>query len=134
MGRPRTPTNVLDARGAFRKNPARGKARENEPVADDGAGYPPAHFTAEQVSAWSELTENAHAGTLSSADRFAVEMASVLLASFRADPAEFSAAKYQRLQSLLATFGMTPADRSKVAAKAKPKENAFATLFGAKKK
>lgn len=134
MGRPRTPTNVLDARGAFARHPERKRARAAEPEPASELGEPPEHFTAEQSACWREFARLAHRDVMADADRIAVEMAAVLLADFRADPSGFSSAKYQRLQSLLATFGMTPADRSRVGAtKQQPKANPFAALLKGKK-
>jgi hypothetical protein len=43
-GRPPKPTNLLELTGAFRKNPARRKARENEPQAPHIPLAPPASY------------------------------------------------------------------------------------------
>lgn len=133
MGRNRTPTNVLDARGAFKKNPNRRPI--DEPPADDAGpvGDPPEYFNDRQRATWSEIVATCHAGVLCGADRIAVEMAAVLLDQFRADPVEFKAAKIVRLDSLLARFGMTPSDRTKVKVPTKPKANAFSGVVKAKR-
>lgn len=114
MARPRTPTNVLELRNAFKKHPERAKERENEPEVSDPIGDPPEHLHDEVKAAWSELVGQAPRGVLTASDRLAVEMAAFLIVKFRACPMDFAAAEFTRLQGLLATFGMTPADRSRV--------------------
>lgn len=120
MSRPRTPTNVLDMRGAFKTHPERAAARANEPVVVDPVGEPPARCPADIAEAWRELAGQAPAGVLTAADRVALEMAALLLVKFRASPLTFTAAEFGRLQSILASFGMTPADRSRVGVANKP--------------
>jgi hypothetical protein len=129
MARPRKPTNILELKGAFKKDPQRFAARENEPVPVSGLGDAPGYMTFEQKECFQEIRSKAHPGTMSDADSVAVEIAACLLAEFRADPQEFTAAKLGRLQAFLGQFGMTPADRSKVAAPKPKKENPFEGLM-----
>lgn len=127
MARPRTPTNLLDARGAFKRNPQR--RRDGEPVVREPLGAPPVSLAGAALVAWNEIVMTAPIGVLTEADRLAVEMAAHLLAEFRTDPTAFLPAKLMRLQSLLGTFGMTPSDRAKLSIpKAKERENPFAAL------
>jgi hypothetical protein len=116
MGRPRTPSAVLKLRGAFRKNPQR--AREDVQVSGD-IGEAPVHLSEAQRQVWGEIVSDVPLGVLSNADRIAVEVTAVLLCEFRQNPAEFTAAKYARLQALLGHMGMTPADRSRLGLSAK---------------
>lgn len=53
---------------------------------------------------------------LTQADNVAVELAAMLLAEARELSVEFHPAKLAQLRGLLGSFGMTPADRSKVKA------------------
>lgn len=131
MARPRTPTNVLDARGAFKKNPQR--ARPDEPESTEDVGDPPESFDADQRAAWNEFVKTCHVGVLGKADRIALEIASVLLADFRFNPVGMPAAKLARLDSMIARFGMTPSDRSKVKVPKKEAVNPFAKLVGKRK-
>lgn len=131
MGRPRTPSNILDARGAFDKNPNRRRVDEPEPNGE--IGEPPKRFSAAELLAWSEIVSTCAAGVFCKSDRLAVEVAAVLLAMFRADPAGIPAAKLARLDSLMARFGMTPSDRSKVSAPKAPAVNPFAALVAKNK-
>lgn len=126
MARPRTPTNVLDARGSFKKHPER-KRQDAETSGPLGAA--PAHITDAVLEAWREIAGSAPRDVLTGSDRISLEVAANLLAQFRKDPVEFPAAKLVRLEALLGKFGMTPADRAKVGGKKQePKGNAFADL------
>jgi hypothetical protein len=82
MPQPRKPTKVLEASGAFKKNPQR--KRPNEPIVREPLGSPPDTLTAEERKAWMEFAEQSPTGVLTQADRQAVESASVLMAKFRA--------------------------------------------------
>lgn len=129
MARPRTPTNVLDARGAFRKNPDR--ARIDPPTA--GKLRPPPkgeHFTPQHRQIWKEIVKAAPKDVVTESDRFALEICCMLLHEYRTRPLEFPAAKLVRLETLLGKFGMTPSDRAKVAGGGKKKQpgNPFADL------
>lgn len=112
MVKPMTPTRVLEARGSFKAHPER--RRGGEPVVTEPIGDCPAHIVGGAAQAWHEITTGAPDRVLTSADRLSVEVAAVLLAAFRADPAEFPAARLVRLCALLGTFGMTPSDRAKM--------------------
>jgi len=129
MARPRTPTNVLDARGAFRKNPQRERV---DPPAAGKLRPPPkgSHFEEEHRQVWKELVKAAPKDVITESDRFALEICCLLMVEFRQNPLEFTAAKLVRLETLLGKFGMTPADRAKVAGgKAKKANtNPFADL------
>jgi phage terminase small subunit len=119
MGRPRLPTNVLDARGAFKKDPQRAVARADEPKPAEGdeIGEPPDWFGPEQFMCWQEIVTLAHGGTLSSADRLIVEHGAQLLAMLRAEQWRVHPTIMIRWETVLAKLGMTPSDRSKVAAR-----------------
>lgn len=55
MARPRTPTNVLKLRGAFKKDPARGREREDEPIVTEPLGEPPEDWNDWQLKAWANI-------------------------------------------------------------------------------
>lgn len=112
MARPRTPTEVLDMRGAFKNHPQRKQERANEPIVTSPIGEPPNDFTEAELKAWHDITGTAPKGVLTSADTLAVENASRLLAAERAGMNSDSQGR--RLDALLGKFGMTPSDRSKV--------------------
>lgn len=113
MSRPRTPTNILELRGSFDQNPARGAAREGEPEAIEPLGDCPARLVDDQAKAWAELVEACHLGVLCRADRHHVELAARLLAESWTNPG-ISSAKIARLEAMLGKLGMNPSDRSRV--------------------
>lgn len=125
MARPRTPSNVLELRGAFKTHPER--ARHNEPKPAKDVGAPPRHerFTPEHQAIWKEIKKSAAAGVLTVSDRITLEALCYLVLEMRQDPAGFSAAKYSRMEALLGKIGFTPADRSKVSVPSKKPTNAF---------
>jgi len=126
MARPRKPTALLEAKGAFKKDPQR--KRDGEPQVKTPLGNPPAHMTELECAMWFEIAATAPTGVLTSADAFAVEQLSVLLAEFRTIKSELSAQKLARISYYLGQFGMSPGERSKLSIE-KPKDvNPFAEL------
>lgn len=105
------PTNIKALRGTLRKD----RTNPHEPKPRGEIGDPPDHLSEAARACWSELVEHMPPGVAFDSDRLSLELAACLLAEFRADPAGFMAAKLTRLHSLLASFGMTPSDRSRVA-------------------
>jgi hypothetical protein len=112
MARPRTPTNILQMRGAFKNHPERLKDREGEPKVVEPIGDAPVGFTGDLLQAWKDLVDGCPAGVLTKADRLAVEIAAGLLHRHRVMP--LSGSDLSQLTNLLGRFGMTPSDRSKV--------------------
>ncbi|MCB1688655.1 MAG: hypothetical protein KDI33_09230 [Halioglobus sp.] len=115
----KTPTRILEARGAFRKNPQR--KREDEPVVTEPLGSPPDGFKPDEVAAWREIVERAPLGVLTAADWQCVVLASKLFAEAMRDSESMNAARLSRLHSLLGDMGMTPSARASLSI-AKPKE------------
>ena len=115
MPRPKTPLAIADLKGQTRKNPQRYRDRANAPQPQHGVGEPPQWLTNEAASAWVEISSSLPLGVLTIADRVAVEVASTLIAEFRASPKDFTAARLAQLRGLLGSLGLTPADRIKLA-------------------
>jgi len=130
-GRPRKPTNILALKGAFKKDPARLKKREGEPVDDNPVGEPPMHLSENAKQAWNEIISTSIGGVLGQADRIAIEMAANALVKCRGLPgpggeiAKITMSDQTLLFKYLSQFGMTPADRSKIRIPAKKKKNDF---------
>jgi hypothetical protein len=118
MGRPRTPTNVLDAKGAFKRHADRKKARAGEPKVTAPLGEPPAGLTADQLACWKEIAEIAPPGVLTVVDRLAVEEAARILTKIR--QGSVTTEERRLFLNYLGRFGMTPSDRSKVSSNIKP--------------
>lgn len=112
MGRNKTPSNLLELRGAMTAKKRRERA--HEPAPNGEVGSPPEHLTDAQRAAWSEIKGNAPVGVFAKSDRIALELAAVLLTEFREDPKEMITSRMARLDSLLSRFGMTPSDRARV--------------------
>lgn len=126
MARPRTPTKLLDARGAFKKDPQR--KRHGEPEVRDPLGSPPDWLTEFQLVEWREIVHRAPLGVLTAADWHSVAIASVLYAEFKTDAASMPVARITTLEKLLGKFGMSPSDRAKLSIE-KPKDaNPFAAF------
>lgn len=111
MGRKRVPTNILDARGSFKKNPQR---RRHEPDARGAIGHAPRFFDAELRKIWKELVSMIPDGVLTKGDRIALEEMCRLVQESREDPANMQVGKRNLLKTYLVSFGLTPADRSKI--------------------
>lgn len=86
--RPRKPTAVLEANGAFAKNPQRKRARAGEPVDTRPIGEPPAYFDAVHVEAWHEVCAQSPPGVLGKSDALILEMTVRLLVRMRRSPAK----------------------------------------------
>lgn len=133
MARPRTPTVILEKRGAFQHDPQRKDARSNEPVPAGPLGDPPKRFTDLEKEAWSELQLIAPEGVLMISDRIMVEAYCTLVARLRGQKDQFGApqplkaAEFTLLMNILGKLGMTPSDRARIKISEKPaaKENRF---------
>src|SRR6185369_3569970 len=134
MARPRTPSNILDLRGAFKKDPQRGRDREDEPEPKAPVGDAPEHFTDEQKAAWKYIVGIAPLGVLGDSDRAYLEIAAELFALKRdVGVKEMESSKLNRLETMLSKLGLNPADRSRVKVGGRPlapaqRGNAFGNL------
>lgn len=99
--------------GATKKNPQRFTDRKRAPQPTEDLGKPPKHLTADERKAWKEIASQVPPGVLGNTDRIAVEIAARLLVRFRTGLL-LKASEVSCLVSLLARFGMTPADRNKI--------------------
>ena len=123
-GRPKKPTNVLNATGAFKKNPNR--KRGPEPQSKNPLGPAPDDFDDDQRAAYEQIKREAPPGVLTEADSAAVEMAARTMDDIR--KGNITAAQLGRLQSFLVQFGMTPSGRANLNMPTEPKKNGFADL------
>jgi hypothetical protein len=152
MGRPRKSARLLELQGAFDKNPQRG--RDLDPTETRPLGDPPDRLPAKARPFWDEIARIVPAGCLRISDRWAVELASMLMAKMVGEPdvtgileavktglltkaaardlikkaSSISSAELSTLKSLLAALGMTPADRAKLSIPAEKPTNRFADL------
>jgi phage terminase small subunit len=119
---------MLERSGAFDHDPQRREARENEPVPAGPLGEPPEYLTETQKAIWHELAEQVPAGVLTIADRILVEITVKLIARLRDPNERLKAAETNQIIACLARMGLTPADRSKISAKPKHREQADDTF------
>jgi hypothetical protein len=110
MGRPRSPTSVLQLRGAFKINPGRFKDRKNEPLVTTALPEPPRRLPKPVKLAWLEM--QSYGWWLKSADRFLVEIAAVLMARYRID--ELKSGDVSQLIGLLGKIGFSPNERGRM--------------------
>ena len=129
MARNRTPAQILQLKGAYKKDPQRN--RGPEPKAGTFKKTPPRHFNPEEKKVWRELIRDIADGVLQQSDRIILEQACLLLCVIRKSrstliPIYGSNGKlinmrmacpvsaHQALTSCLSRLGMTPADRTRV--------------------
>jgi hypothetical protein len=123
MPRPRKPKALLEASGAFAKNPSRALDRIDEPQPTSPLGSPPAAFLNAQsptsvalLGIWRELEAQAVDGVLTGCDRMVFENACrlqyVIRSSFKPGSGHLA-----QMKAYLAEMGMTPAGRTRVAAR-----------------
>jgi hypothetical protein len=110
MARPRTPTAVLELRGAFKNHPSRLKERKSEPVVSSPLPEPPKYFTGATEATWFEMRSRGY--WLTSADRFLVEIAATLMARYRID--ELKSGEISLLIGLFGKIGLSPNERGRM--------------------
>jgi hypothetical protein len=133
MPTPRLPTALHVAKGTYKKDPQRAKARENEPVVTDPIGPPPITFLPtgdfdpqerqRLRVVWDELIADAAPGVLNRSHRYHLEATCRLMVKIR-----FGSPKtgdYANLNKFLTQMGMNPAAQSTVSG------GAFAPAGGA---
>lgn len=130
MARPRTPSAILDARGAFQKNPQR--ARENEPTGGSPISVTPPRYLSKCLSkeekiVWKILVKQALPGVLFESDTTLFLSLVRLTAKLFYNP-PLMVGEQAQLTSLGAKFAMSPADRSKVSVD-KPKESSLSKFM-----
>lgn len=126
MSRPRLPTNVLELRGSFKKDPQR--ARPLEPEPPSAIGDPPDYFCEKKRNIWHEILDVCHPGVFGSSDRIHLEILCCLLYKFRFESSEMKITELNQLNCLLSRSGMTPSDRSKISVSNDKKVNVFKRL------
>jgi hypothetical protein len=123
MGRVKTPTNVLEMRGSFRKHPERKRARKDEPQNLPPLGAVPEALDDVHKAAWRDIVRTVPAGVLTVSDELSVETAARLLVRVRKGDA--GAGIFGQLRAFMAAFGLTPSDRVKLIVPKPTKQNRF---------
>jgi phage terminase small subunit len=110
MARPRTPTALLELRGAFKNHPSRLKERKNEPIVTARLPPPPSYLTSAVSETWREMAKEGF--WLTSADQFLTEIAATYMARYRVD--ELKSGDISLLIGLLSKVGFSPKDRARL--------------------
>lgn len=129
MGRTRTPTAILDAKGGFLTH--KNRQRPNEPMADRPIGAPPKYLNAAEKKVWKELVSQSAPGVLMISDTIMLSVFVRLSTKFQLRQ-PMMAAETAQMITLSSKFAMNPADRSKVEVE-KPKSSSL-SLFLADRK
>jgi hypothetical protein len=111
MARPRTPTKILELRGAFKAHPNRARPNEPTPMGPIGTFI---QGPTDIGLIWNEIVSHTAPGVLTVSDRLALELVCRLMAEIRLKPDEIAVGKVVALSNLLGKFGMIPADRAKL--------------------
>lgn len=111
MAPPRKSAKHHELTGAYANHPK----RRRKDVEATGAIGPWRQWSTDPATVWNELVACCAPGTLTAADRPALETTVGLLVAMRKSPATFSAASRATLVNLLAKFGFTPASRLSMA-------------------
>jgi len=127
MGRNRTPSAVLEAKGAFIQNPQR--SRPNEPTGNQPLGRAPdfLKLTEQEKELWDVLASKLLPGVAYESDEMMFGML-VILSNKVIEREELPSADKALLSSLSSRFAMTPADRSKVQVE-QPKESSLSKFI-----
>jgi hypothetical protein len=118
MPQRRTASRVLKARGSHLRHPERIRKRVHEPKFTGPLGDPPEKMRPAHRELWAELASLVPPGVAEHSDRWTFEVLVCLMAKFRERTA--LGGEVSQLLSLLAKFGMTPSDRSRVSAAPAP--------------
>lgn len=123
MARIPQPREVAELKGADKRNPQRYRKEPAKSAYE--LGQPPDYMAADAKAVWFELETYTASGVLTGGDRLVLEVTATLVAEFRRDPTEFSAAKIGHLIGCLARLGLTPADRQRIGVEKPKDENPF---------
>lgn len=111
MPRPRTPSNVLDMRGAFKKHPER--KREDLQGVGDFNSTPPQWLAAPIVPAWHRVVSQINPAVLTGSDTESIAVMARLLSQFELTSDKTYATE---LRQWFSQYGMTAVGRTKLAA------------------
>lgn len=125
MARHRTPSNILELKGAYKRNPER--RNHDEPEATPFVDKPPAYFDAQHIRAWNDVIDRVPAGVLKNADYYLVVLAAAIVVEIEEKSGHISNERMGRFVSISACLAITPSSRSSFVVP-KAKKNKFSEL------
>ena len=111
----RTATSILEARGAFKKNPDR--KRQDPVVKEKFPEEAPSDLSPIEVKWWHIVRKQVPIGVLTGADQSAVRIAAVLSAEFALNSGDMPAGRIAQMRAAMSDLGLSPAARAKLATK-----------------
>lgn len=128
------PTAIRELHGTANRNKQRNVENPVEP--DMGIGPAPSYFCEQQREVWDYLVSVMFVGVLGNSDRPTFEVLATLFHRFRYGAHGDDSAPYQALSgvelncmnSIMARYGMTPSDRTKISARTTSKNNPFSAF------
>ncbi|MFT5726218.1 MAG: hypothetical protein ACI8PB_000336 [Desulforhopalus sp.] len=123
MARPRKSSNVLNATGAFKKNPSR-KRNDAEGVGIIGAA--PSMLSETEQELWEKIKTMVPPGVVTGSDELLLEVLARYWSKLRATPTdEITASQVSTIIAGCNALCMTPQSRTKVSAPVKERKNEF---------
>lgn len=126
------PTKVLEAAGAFKKNPRRGEDRQGEPREIEelkpGVGIPDEIKARGLEDLWNRILSVAHKGSVATADQFMLVTATLLYNKMLTEFETMKSSDIQALVKCLGELGLSPIQRTRLNVKPKPTGNRFDDL------
>ena len=126
MPKPRTPTEILEKSGAFKKNPKRAESRVGEPQPREELGPPVENLNELEDACWKQIVKISAPGVLKDSDQAIVEITARLWAKVKTGAALMN--EVALLRMCLRELGMTPAARSLVNVKQEENGNEYAEV------
>jgi hypothetical protein len=126
MGRPRKPTAVLLANGAFEQNPQRAVGRGVEPQPTGELAPPPAYLSPHELECWQKIVAECTAGVLKKPHWTAVLAATRLRAKL--ELGDILAPEHSQLRGWLRELAMTPASTTNVHVPPEKAANEFSNI------
>ena len=121
MSRPRKPTAVLEASGAFVHDPQR--RRPPSPMCKGPLRDAPMHLGQRERDIWAEIAATLPEGLAGDADSCAFEILVCLFSQFRHERETMMGSLISQMTSLFSKFGLDPASRARLHAPTRSAED-----------
>ena len=129
MARPRTPTAILEGRGAYDNHPERRSQRREEPIAP-GAPLKPRFLKGRAAKIWDELLpEILRMKVAGAIDSRALATLCCLEAEHEENPKNMSVGRIAEMRKHRALFGMDPSSRARLSVPQKPPADGAEEFF-----